>query len=82
MTASPSAMARPPMPTLNTSLPSTTSPDIVCLPSSHIVGTNVRTNGLTSMPGPALASESNPPDECVTVDENSPPTSTPTCSGA
>ena len=57
---------------LSTSFPSTTSPKMVCLPSSQGVGTKVRKNWLPSVPGPALAIESRPPLPCFTFGLNSP----------
>ena len=52
-----------------TSMPLTTSPNSVCLPSSHGVGTNVRKNWLPSLFGmPVLAIESMPGRVCFTGD--------------
>ena len=52
--------------------PSTTSPKMVCLPSSQGVGTKVRKNWLPSVPGPAWAMLSMPGRSCLTEEPNSP----------
>src|SRR5262249_23069082 len=55
------------------SCPSTTSPKIECLLSSHGVAATVRKNWLPFVPGPALAIESLPAFECLRDGWNSSP---------
>jgi hypothetical protein len=57
---------------LSTASPPSTSPKIVCLPSSQGVGTNVRKNWLPSVPGPEFAMLRSPPRSCWTPGANSP----------